>query len=214
MEYYERLTPAQFGAIEAISMDMWEPFYLATVETVPLAKDKIVFDRFHIAQPVNKAVDKVRREENRTLKAEGIALLKGTKYLWLYSEKNLPEKRKESFESLKAVNLKTGRAWSIKEMLGELWEAPSVEAGREFFQRWFGGARRSQLEPIKTVALTVKNHLEGILNYLRHRVTNGVAEGMNSKIQTVRRNARGHRNTENLKTAIMFFCGRLELHPH
>ena len=115
----------------------------------------------------------------------------------------------------KELNLKTGRAWSIKEMLGELWEAASVEAGRDFFKRWFGWARRSRLEPIKKVALTVKNHLVvGILNDVKHPVTNGVSEGMNSKIQTVRRNARGHRNLDNLKTAIMFYCGGLDLHPH
>ena len=103
-------------------MDMWDPFIAATVDHVPDGRDKIVFDRYHIMAHMNKAVDQVRRGEHRRLQEEGDDTLKGTKYLWLFAEENLPEKRAEDFEWLRTLHLKTGRAWAIKESLRHLWD--------------------------------------------------------------------------------------------
>ena len=90
--YYQGLSPEQLAAIEGVAMDMWEPYVKATMEAVPLAAGKIVFDRFHIMQHMNEAVDQVRREEHRELLADGCELLKGTKHWWLYAYKNVPDK--------------------------------------------------------------------------------------------------------------------------
>ncbi len=98
-------------------MDMWDPYIAATQAYVPGADDKIVFDKFHVLRTVNEAVDKVRRQEHKTLKATGDERLKGTKHLWLANEENVPEWRRAEFEAVKGENLKTGRAWAIKESL-------------------------------------------------------------------------------------------------
>ena len=115
--YYEGLTQEQLDGIEAVAMDMWEPYIQATRERVPEAAEKIVFDRFHIMGHVGKAVDTVRKQEHRALMASGDETLKGSKYLWLYSRENVPEQRREEFDALKRQELKVGRAWAIKEAL-------------------------------------------------------------------------------------------------
>jgi len=211
--YFQSLGPDRVGQIEALAMDMWEPYVKATMETVPLAADKIVFDRFHIIKHMNEAVDAVRRQEHRMLKAQGVDTLKGTKHWWLYRYDNVPDKHLRAFEAVRDMNLQTSRAWAIKETLRDLWSYRSVAWARKFFKRWYGWARRSRLEPVKEVARMLHRRLGNILTYCTHRITNGVAEGLNSKIMAIKRRACGYRNKDNFKTAIYFFCGGLDLHP-
>lgn len=212
-DYYKSLSEPQKQAIRSVAMDMWRPYIRATRDHLPEAEQKIVFDRFHVMKLAGDAVDRVRRQEHKRLKQQGDDTLTGTKYLWLYAEQNLPEHRVDEFDALKALNLKTARAWAIKEMLGGLWEYSYVASARKYFERWYGWARRSQLPPIKKLAKTVRDHLENILTYCKHGITNAVSEGINSTIMAIKRQARGFRNPQNFKTAIYFYCGRLELHP-
>lgn len=211
--YFRGLTDEQLAGIEAVAIDMWPAYIKAIRDHLPGADEKIVFDRFHIVKLLNDAVDKVRRQEHKALRREGDDTLTGTKHLWLYGHENVPEKRAERFDQVKGLNLQTARAWAIKETLRDLWEYRSSAWARKFFAKWFGWARRSKLDPIKKVALTLKRHLDNILTYCKHRITNGTAEGLNSKIMSIKRKARGHRNKQNFKTAIYFFCGGLNLYP-
>lgn len=211
--YFRGLNAEQLESIQCIAMDMWQPYIQATHQHVPLAGQRIVFDRFHVMKLATEAVDKVRRSEHKALKHSGDDTLKGTKHLWLYAEENVPEKRADQFEPLKELNLKTSRAWAIKETLRDLWEYTYPGAAQRFFQQWFGWARRSKLEPIKKLAATLRDHLDGILTYCKHGITNGVTEGINSTIMTIKRLAGGFRNPANFKTAIFFHCGGLDLHP-
>jgi transposase len=211
--YYATLTDVQRQGIEAVAMDMWEPYVQATLEALPLAKEKIVYDRFHIMQHMTAAVDKVRKAENRKLSLEGDERLKRTKYLWLTTEKNLSEKQEHSFASLKRSDLKTARAWGIKENLRNLWSYTSPGWAKRFFGEWYCWASRSRLEPVKKVAAMIQRRLENVVTYCKHFVTNAVAEGLNSKIMSLKRRAGGFRNPENFKTAIYFHCGGLSLYP-
>ena len=215
-EYFETRTDEQLAGIEAIAMDMWEPYVQATMDHVPLAKEKIVFDKFHIMKQMNEAVDKVRRSEHRQLKAApggGDDTLTGSKYLWLYGKENVPAKSREKFKALRDQSLRTGRAWSIKETLRGLWDYQSMGWGRRFFNKWFGWARRSALEPVKKAALTFKRHLDNILTYCVHGITNAAAESLNSRIMALKRISSGRRNKENFKTAVYFFHGGLDVYP-
>ena len=119
--YYQSLSKEQLAGIEAVAMDMWDPFIGSTVTNVPDGRSKIVFDRYHIMKHMVEAVDTVRKREHRLLQSEGDNTLKGTKYLWLFSEENLPESYVEKFADLRGMHLKTGRAWAIKEALRHLW---------------------------------------------------------------------------------------------
>jgi transposase len=211
--YYASLSETQRQGIEAVAMDMWEPYVQATLAGLPLAAEKIVFDRFHIMKQMNHALDKVRLGEHRRLQAEGQQTLKGTKHWWLYARENVPDRYRTDFASLRQQNLQTARAWAIKETLREMWHYKSVTWARKFFDRWFAWAKRSQLPPVKKVADMIKTRLANVLSYCRRQVTNGVAEGLNSKIMTIKRKCCGFRNMENFKTAIYFHCGGLDLYP-
>jgi len=211
--YYNLLSDDQRLGIEAVAMDMWEPYYQATMAALPLAATRIVFDRFHIMQHINKAVDRVRLDEHRRLSGLGSEVLKGTKHWWLYAGKNLPDRYQHSFDAIKRLNLQTSRAWAIKETLRELWDYRSITWAGKFFTRWFGWAKRSKLLPIQKAADMIKSNLPNVISYAVHGITNGVAEGINSKIMTIKRKCCGFRNSENFKTAIYFHCGGLDLYP-
>jgi len=207
------LTEAQRVAIEAIAMDMWEPYVQATRAQVPDADTKIVFDRFHCAKHLNDGVDRVRRAEHRELQAAGDTRLTGTKYTWLRHPDRFTPEAWRTFAALRNSTLKVARAWALKETAADLWEYRYVGAARRFFRRWYLWATQSQLQPMIEKARMLKTHLPNILTYLRHRITNATAEGLNSKIQWIRYTARGFRNRENFKTAIYFHCGGLDLYP-
>jgi transposase len=212
-EYYQRLSVEQREAIEAIAMDMWEPYIQATHAYVSDAAEKIVFDRFHLMGYLSQAVDTVRKQEHRERLAAGDETLKGTKYLWLYSRENVPDSRRQEFTTLRHLELKVGRAWAIKETLRQLWRYRYPATARRFWKRWYFWATHSRLKPIREAAATLKRHLTNILTYFRHRITNAVSEGLNSKIQTIKKWAYGFRNIEHFKTAIYFHCGGLDLYP-
>src|SRR5581483_8194961 len=211
--FWQSLSEEQRAGIEAIVMDMWPAYINSTLAQVPQANEKIVFDRFHIMMHVSRAVDTVRKQGHRQLAAEDDERLKGTKYLWLYSKENLPVHRRAEFNALFNQELKVGRAWAIKEALRSLWRYRSESWARRYFKRWFFWATHARLPAIRDVAYLLKAHLNNIVTYCRHRVTNAVAEGLNSKIMAIKRRACGYRNPEHFKTAIYFFCGGLDLYP-
>jgi len=105
------------------------------------------------------------------------------------------------------------RAWGIKELFADFWNYCYERSARTFFKKWFGWASRSQLRPIIKVAKMIKRHFENIITYLKHPITNAVTEGLNSKIQLIKSNARGFRSFLNYRTRILFFCGKLSLYP-
>jgi transposase len=208
------LTDAQRGDIAAIAMDMWAPYVQATRARIPDAERKIVFDRFHCAKHLNEGVDRVRRAEQRELRAQGDTRLTGTKYTWLRHPDRFSREAWRAFGALRTSTLKVARAWALKEAAADLWEYRYVGAARTFFRRWYFWATHSRLAPMIEKARMLKTHLQNILTYLKHRITNATAEGLNSKIQWLRYTARGYRNREHFKTAIYFHCGGLDLYPH
>jgi transposase len=189
--YYESLTKKQLAGIEAVAMDMWDPFMASTRDHVPQAEFKIVFDRFHIMKHMNEAVDQVRRHEHRRLQQVKDETLKGTKYLWLFAEENLPEKYQEWFGLLRELHLQTGRAWAIKEALRYLWDYQRRGWALRFWQQWYQWATHSHLPAVVKAAKMIKNHLSNVLTYFDHRITNATSEGLNSKIQTLKKTPTG-----------------------
>jgi transposase len=211
--YFTRLSPHQRERIRAVAMDMWEPYITSVREHLPNPDDKIVFDRFHVMRYLSTAVDTVRKQEHRALAAAGDMRLVGSKYLWLYSAENLPARHADRFAALRAVDLKTARAWAIKESLRHLWHYRRRGWGAKHWRRWYFWATHSRLQPVIQAAHTLKRHEAGLLSYFTHRITNAAAESLNSRIQAIRVSARGYRNRNNFKTAIYFHCGGLQLYP-
>lgn len=211
--YFAAFEPQQRARIQSVCMDMWQAYSNAVHAAVPGAEDKIVFDRFHIMQHVLQGLDKVRRKENKALRAQGDARLVKTKYLWLRSEENLTAAAAAQFSQLKDATLKTARAWALKESLRTLWDYASRGWAQRFWRRWYFWATHSRLAPMIEVAHMIQRHLHNVLTYFTHRVTNAVAEGLNSKIATIQKRACGFRNPNHFKIAVCFHCGGLSLYP-
>jgi transposase len=211
--YFQGLSSEQRAGIEAVAIDMHEPYVQAIREELPLSDDKIVHDRFHVMQHATKAVDQTRRQEHRQLSAEGDHSLAKTKYIWLTSQENLTEKQGKKLAEVFHVHLRTGKAWAFKEMLRDLWHHNNPQDARTYFQDWYQRVIHGRIEPMKKVARMIKERLANVVSYCRHFITNAVAEGLNSKIMSIKRRARGFRNKTNFKTAIFFYCGGLDLQP-
>ena len=210
-ELWDTLSQEQKDNVAAVAMDMWQAFENSAVRHVP--KADIVHDRFHISKHLNEAVDKVRRQEHKALKKDGDETLKGTKQLWLFNPENISDAHWEEFEALKDMELKTARAGAIREQFRWFWEYQYAGNAKKFFRLWYQWASRCRLEPIKKVAKMLKPRLANILTWFRHHISNGPAEGFNSRIQSIKSAARGFRNFNNYRTRILFFCGKLELLP-
>lgn len=211
--YFEGFSREQREGIEAVVLDIWDPYISSVKAYVPEAKGKMVFDRYRLMTHMGKAVDEVRKKEPRVLKQGGDETLSGSKYLWLYAEENLPEKHKERFSVLQEMNLKTARAWAMKESLREFWSYTRRGWAYHHFKRWYFWAPHSRLELVIETARMIHKYFHNVLTYFTHPITNAVAEGLNSKIQTSKKMAYGFRNRKHFKTAIYFHCGGLQLYP-
>jgi transposase len=210
-QLWQTLSPEQKQAVEAVAVDMWEPFIQTIQKEVPNAD--IVHDKFHVSKYLGEAVDKVRRAEHKELLAGGDETLTGTRQLWLYNPENFSLQQQEAFSALKDLHLKVARAWAAKELFSKFWEYQEVGWARRFFKDWYGWVSRSRLKPLVEVAHMLKRHLENLLTYVRHHITNAVTEGLNSKIQSIKSAARGFRSFRNYRIRILFFCGKLNLYP-
>jgi transposase len=209
--FWQDLGSEQCDQVEEVVMDMWEPYIQSTREALGTEDADIVFDRFHVVDHLNRAVDQVRRAEHRHLMSGGNDRLKGTRYLWLKKELSLSQQWYRT--ALVNSGLKVGRAWAIKEAIIDLWDHTNIEDARQHFKRWYYWATHSRLNPIIRVAKMMKKYLQGILNYLKSRLTNALTEWMNAKIQEIKLRAKGYRNRENFRMAILFHCGGLDMDP-
>jgi transposase len=208
-ELLQELDATQRAGVKAVAMDIWSAYRSAVEKLLPQAD--IVHDKFHLCAYLNKAVDTVRKVEHRQLAREGRQTLKGSKYLWL---RNFPDLRLQpSFRQLYRLNLRTSRAWRLKETFGGFWQYCYEGSARKFFDDWLAQVTRSGLTPMKKVAAMFVRHLPGLLNYLKHRITNAASEGINSQTARIIANARGISCFENLRTRVLFFLGKLDLSP-
>jgi transposase len=162
---------------------------------------------------LGEAVDRVRRKEHKALKAEGDERLTGTKYQWLRNPVTIDQEDKRNFAQLRQSELKTARAWALKETAMAFYNYTYEKPARKHFGWWYNWAVRSRLEPMKQVAGMLKRRFDNIITYLRHSITNATSESLNAKIQWVKYTARGFRNKQNFINAIYFHCGGLDLAP-
>jgi transposase len=211
--FWALLSAEQLRAIEAVAMDMWPAYESSVLEHIEQALSKICFDRFHVSKFLNEAVNTVRKQENRELAAQGVAVLKRTKFAWLQNPENMTPVRRQLFDKLRESALKTGRAWAIKDAARWLWTYVSRGWAEKAWKRWIGWALRSRLEPIKSAARTIQNRLWGIVNAIVLNVTNAAAESHNARIQWIKKQACGFRSRERFRDAIYFHLGGLDLYP-
>ena len=190
------------GQIHLVCCDMWDP-YLHGLRN-HLSRAQVVFDRFHVMHQLNKAIEKVRWLEQKENKA-----LKKTRYLWLRNPRNLTDEQEEQLEGLKRLDLKTARAYHIKLALARFWELKKPAQAAFYLKRWYFWATPSRLKPIVDVAKGIKSYWTGVVNFTTSRITNGVVEGLNSKIKTAMKRAYGFKHVAYLRTIVYLVTGKL-----
>ena len=186
--------------IRSISMDIWVPFISAVKKNFANGAGIIAFDRFHVSMHLGKSLDKVRAQENRQLLNEGIRTLIRSKHQWLRNSLKTGNRssRRKDFMALTRMNLKTARAWRIKEadsLLGDYMGVAEKQWKKLLY--WMS---HSRLKPIIVVYRMIKSHLWGILNVIRLKVNNSMVEARNARIQRIKKIACGYRNKERFKT--------------
>ena len=191
--------------ISDVSCDMSPAFIKGVRETLPNAK--ITFDKFHIMKLINEAVDQVRREEAATQ-----PLLKKTRYIFLKNERNLTENQRETLEELQLprLRIKSVRALRIRESFQDIYQTETEDAFTLLLNKWYFWATHSRLEPIIKVAKTIKAHWDGILEWKRSRINNGILEGLNSIVQAAKAKARGFSTFKNFRIIIFLTTGKLK----
>lgn len=179
------------GNVKEVTMDMSPAFIAGAAEYLPGAS--ITFDKFHIIKALNVALDDVRRTEQKKN-----PLLKKTRYIWLKNPNNLSAAEKKRLGTLRYENTKTARVYQMKLTFQDIYRnIPEPKAAKAALNKWLSWAVRSRLEPVKAFAKTVKSHFAGIMRYFQSRLTSGMMEGLNSRIQEIKRRARGFRNIGN-----------------
>lgn len=192
-------------AVKSLSMDML-PAYRRAAAALPNAD--VIHDRFHISGNLGKAVESVRRSEQRTEPQ-----LKGSRYVWLKNPENLSEKQEAMFKSLMKLELRTAQAYAFRQVFRSFFEHDDVKEAEKFFDNWCAEVLKARMAPFTKVVKMLRRCLPGLLNYVKHKLTNGYAECINSLIQEIKTVARGFRTFYNFKIAILFFLGKLELNP-
>lgn len=206
------------GSIPAVAMDMAAAYERACALMLPEAD--IVYDKFHIEKLLSTAMDKVRRKEHKRLTSAGVPVFTKSRYLFLRRPERWTARQREQFRDItreygerRFSSSRIGRAWAIKEAFRHLWTYVYPGVAMRYFRRWYFWATHSRLRPMIEAARTMERHLDGIIAYFRHGITNACAESMNARIQEIKSAARGFRNFENYRIAILFYCGKLEMKP-
>jgi transposase len=193
-----------------VCSDMWEPYLKVIREKCSDALH--ILDRFHIVAKMNQALDDVRAEEARRMKQEGFhPVLKKSRWLLLKRQENLSNKQRFRLRDLLRYNLKSVRAYLLKEAFQQLWDYNSPAWAGKFLDEWCRHVMRSRIEPMKKIARTLLRHRELILNYFHAQklLSSGVVEGLNNKAKVTMRKSYGFRTFRALELALYHTLGKL-----
>jgi transposase len=196
--------------VKHVCSDMWKPYLKVIAERLGQALH--VLDRFHVMQKFNKALDEVRAEEARQLKRDGFEpVLKNSRWCLLKRPKNRTDKQTVKLRELLKYNLRSVRAHLLREDFQRFWEYKTASWAGKFLDEWTERVMRSQLEPMKKVAMTIRNHRPLIMNWFRAKgqLSSGAVEGLNNKAKLVTRKSYGFRTAEVAKLALLHNLGKL-----
>ena len=208
--FFRMLGKERTSRLKFICSDMWKPYLKVIAEKAPQAVH--VLDRFHIMQKMNKAIDKVRAGEARQMKADGYEeVLKHSRWCLLKRPENMTDKQTVKLAELLKYNLRSVRAYLLKEDFDRFWEYISPTWAGKFLDQWCTRTMRSKIDPMKEVAKTLRDHRELILNWFEAKgaISSGIVEGLNNKVKLTTRKSYGFRTFGAVETALYHNLGRL-----
>lgn len=208
--FFGFLGQARTQALEFICTDMWLPYLNVIAQRANQALH--VLDKFHIAKIMNLALDKVRSTETKELKDKGLnPVLTHSRWCLVKRPENLTEKQSVKLADLLTYNIKSVRAYILKEDFQWFWNYTYVECARKFLREWCTKAMRSKIEPFKKVAQTLRSHQDLLLNYFKAKdqISLGSVEGLNNKLKVVSKKAYGFRTYNVAETMLFHTLGDL-----
>ena len=194
--FAEYLPARRRRAVKAVCVDMWQPFLESLREHLP--KAVVVFDKFHVMRHVNDAVDETRRQEFFRQGSHQRAAMRGKRWLLLTRWHNLPRDKRSQLKQALALNRRLFKAYYLKEQIERLWRYTYERAALRFLDEWVKSLRWQRLPAFQKLALTLLNHLDGILAYCGHKVPFGVVEAINGNLRSLIRRGRGYQDHEYL----------------
>jgi len=197
-----------------VCSDMWRPYIKVIQKKAGQALH--ILDRFHIVAKLNKAIDEVRAGEHRQMQKDGYEpVLKNSRWCLLKRGENLSKKQEAKLKDLLQYNLRSVRAYLLKEDFNGFWEYVSPAWAEKFLDRWCTRVMRSKIEPMKKVAKTIRNHKPLILNWFKAKkaFSSGVVEGLNNKAKVTTRNSYGFRTYRGAEVALYHALGNLPTPP-
>jgi len=210
LRFFRWLGKDRSAALRFVCSDMWKPYLRVVAKKAGHALH--ILDRFHIMSHMSKAIDEVRAQEARDLKAHGYApVLTHTRWLLLKRPEHLTEKQEPRLAELLRYNLRAVRSYLLREDFQFFWTYVSPTWAGRFLDRWCTPTLRSQIEPMKKVARMLRSHRELLLNWFRAKgtISNGTVEGFNNKAKLTTRRAFGFRTYRAVEIALYHTLGAL-----
>ena len=210
LSFFVEFGPQRSSKLRFVCTDMWKPYLQVVAEKAGQALN--VLDRFHIMSHMNKAIDKVRAMEAKTLKAQGKEpILTGSRWCFLKRPENQTEKQTVKLQELLAINLNTVRAYLLKEDFQRFWNYKNAGWADKFLREWCTRTMRSRLRPMKKVARMLRAHQSLLLNWFKAKkeIALGAVEGFNNKAKVTTKKAYGFKRFEVIKVVLYHTLGNL-----
>ena len=210
-QFFDFLGEARTAALKFICSDMCSDY----LEVIAVrAKSALnVLDRYHLVSNLNKKIDLVRAREVKRLKAEGKQpVLKHSRWCLLKRPENLTERQDIKLSQLLKTNLKTVRAYLLKEDFDFFWAYVSPSWAEKFLDRWCTRVMRSRIEPLKDFVKTLRTHKQLLLNWFKARqegISLGAVEGLNNKAKVITKRSYGFRTFRAIQIALYHTLGQL-----
>lgn len=210
LKFFDWFGEERSAKLKFICSDMWHGYLKVIREKASGAIH--ILDRFHIMAKMSKALDKIRAQEVKQLKSQGLEpVLTKSRWCFLKRPENLSETQAEKLTDLLRYNLKIVRAYLLKEQFQFFWQYKSPAWAGKFLDQWCANAMRSRIKPMKDIARSMRSHRPLLLNWFRAKkqFSSGVVEGLNNKAKTTMKNAYGYRTFNALQVALYHTLGDL-----
>lgn len=192
--FFAGMTPEQRAQIEAVALDMWNPYINCLERWCPDAK--LVFDLFHLVKEFNKAIDKVRNREYREAFEQDKKVIKGSKYMLLKNDENLKPKEVPKLRELLELNENLSTMYILKDYLKEIWNCTDHISAFVELVKWRWIAEASGIPEAKKFAKRLFRYCYGIFNHCDYPINTGRLEGSNNKIKVIKRKSYGFHDDE------------------
>ena len=208
-QFFEELGTSKCSLITAAVVDMWDPYIASIRKHCPSAE--IVFDKFHVVKIINDALDDIRRKEFSKADENQRLQMKRKRFLILKRNDNLSEKQQESLRELMNQNETLYKAYLLKEQISDIMDEKDQNTAIDRLDEWMKNVEDSGLERLRRCIQTIKRYLYGVVNYFKHQLTNAGSEGLNNKINVIKRRAYGYSDLNYFMLKIFQACGVMKI---